>query len=878
MKRIGKIASRLRRYLRGCNKKTGHRNERLRILSACLARLLSERTAEKIVADIFPEVARHVGADAFFNYLAISEGQHFDLLAYRDISEEAVCSICDACSGGALHCLAAKTRSIVSANNIQHSDDPKFSRIRSIGVQTYLCIPLLVDERLLGILSFASRTKTAFTSDEIDFLQLITGHVAIAIDRARSEELLREREQRLQLAMEAAKMGTWELKVDGNINTPLQDQEVIDAFNTGRPSPQVEEMMGLKPGEYHSYQDWESRLHPDDRAYTLDAFRSAIRGDRPYDVEHRFVWSDGSVHWVHCRGMMFRDRADTFQRFMGVSIDITARKQAEEDIRQRNERLQFISTCLAQLLAERDPDHIVAKLFSQVAIHVGADACLNFRVDDDKPDEIVLHVSLGVPNEIQQRIQRLRFGEGPCGMVAQTRSIIVGKDIQHSTDSTFDLIRGWGFQCFAGYPLVAGDRLMGTLDFAATAKAEFTLEEREFLNVIAKYVAIAIERARAERAILQSKEEAEKANRAKDLFIATLSHELRNPLTQALMTATALEQDDTMAPYLREQMHVVQRGVEMEARLIDDLLDVTRIEQGKFSLRPAQVDIPELIDRAMEIVREDALIKQLTLTTDVVADKTSTQGDPARLQQVFWNLLINAIKFTPSGGSIHIQVFNPEPHILCFEVKDSGIGINQASLKIIFDPFEQCVTAGDHRYGGLGLGLAISRSIVELHGGTIRAASEGTNKGATFTVCLPIIETATITPSKPESIHQKPHPAHLRILLVEDHEHTRMALDRVLTRDGHEVETAGTCAEALEVAHASSATSPFNLLISDIGLPDGSGLNLVRQLKAETPELTAIALSGYGTHADVERSIQAGFNTHLTKPIGIEDLRRALAA
>ena len=207
-------------------KTMSQRNDRLQILSDCLARLLPQRKTEKIVADIFPQVAAHVGADAFFNYLAVPEPHGLDLLTLAGISAGAVCKICDACSGGALHCQAAQTRKTVASYDIQLSNDPKLSHIRALGIQTCLCIPLLIGERLLGVLSFASRTKPQFAPDEIDFLQLIAGHVAIAMDRALSEELLRDHGQRLQIALETAKMGMWELEIGSELHVPLTDAEL----------------------------------------------------------------------------------------------------------------------------------------------------------------------------------------------------------------------------------------------------------------------------------------------------------------------------------------------------------------------------------------------------------------------------------------------------------------------------------------------------------------------------------------------------------------------------------------------------------------------------------------------------------------------------
>ncbi|MEI6350809.1 MAG: GAF domain-containing protein [Verrucomicrobiota bacterium] len=853
---------------------TRRHNERLQLASYCLSQLLPHRDPDKIVADIFPRVARDVGADAFFHYLTASEARELELGNREGIPLQAFCHICNTCSDGTLNCRAARSRSSVIFNDIQNSSDPQLNPVRTLGVQTCVCLPLLVGERLLGILSFASRSKTHFAPDELDFLQLIAGYTAIALDRACSEDALRERKQQLQIALDAAQMGTWELDIRGKAHARYTDADLKRAFDTARTSPEMEEMMGLKPGGYHSAGDWERTIHPEDKQRTHETLRHAIDGDQPYDIEHRIVWPDGSIHWLHCRGLLFRDGAGRPQRFIGVAMDVTERRNAEEALRLRNQRLQVISDCLTQLVTEHDPNQIVASLFSQMARHVGADACLQYSVDWDRK-ELELHAAAGIPEEVKPKIQRLRFRESLCGIIAQTRSIVAVNDLPHSSDPKTALLRDLGFQCYLGIPLMIGDRLLATLCFIARRKQQFTADESDFLRLLSGYVAIAMDRAQNERDVLKAKQAAENANRAKDFFLAALSHELRTPLTPALMTATALEEDETLETPLREQMGVVRHSVELEARLIDDLLDLTRIERGKFPLQLEEVDVHPLLAEAMATVREDTLRKQLTLEINASAKWRIAHADPARLQQVFWNLLKNAIKFTPAHGRIAIRTYNPTIDSIMVEFSDTGIGIPPEAFRQIFLPFEQGGAAGDHRYGGLGLGLAISKSIVELHKGTLSVASAGLNRGATFSVSLPVLPLEQL-PIDPEIARSQRHAPHRHILLVEDNEQTRTVLARLLSREGHEVQAEGTCNGALVAAHAQA--HPFDVLISDLGLPDGSGLNLVRELKADIPQLTAIAVSGYGTNEDVARSLQAGFCAHLTKPISIEDIRRTLAA
>ncbi|HEX8295835.1 MAG TPA: PAS domain S-box protein [Chthoniobacteraceae bacterium] len=382
-------------------------------------------------------------------------------------------------------------------------------------------------------------------------------------------------------------------------------------------------------------------------------------------------------------------------------------------------------------------------------------------------------------------------------------------------------------------------------------------------------------------ALKLAQSDAERASRAKDAFLATLSHELRTPLTPVLMAAAALREDARLPADVREQLGMMERNIGLEARLIDDLLDLTSIARGKLHLRAQPCDAHSLIGLALEIVRDDASSKGIALEREFAADRSGLVADPARFQQVIWNLLRNAVKFTPRGGRIIIRTKDDAGDRLRIEISDSGIGIAPAELDKIFMPFEQGAASGDHRFGGMGLGLAIARAIVDLHGGTISAESEGKGQGATFIVELP----GAIDP--PHGFAENSHdlsganagsdvPANAvlsrRLLLVEDHEPTLHVLSRLLIRAGHQVVTAGNVADALAAADAHR----FDLVVSDLGLPDGTGIELMEKLRAKHG-LRGIALSGYGMEEDLVRSREAGFITHLIKPVDFHQLTRAFA-
>ena len=369
----------------------------------------------------------------------------------------------------------------------------------------------------------------------------------------------------------------------------------------------------------------------------------------------------------------------------------------------------------------------------------------------------------------------------------------------------------------------------------------------------------------------RAKQEAEDANQAKDRFLAMLSHELRTPLTPVLMTIANLRRDPTLNDEWRRDLEMLQRNIELEALLIDDLLDLTRIAHGKLELHSNAADLHALIEHALRIAEGDSVGRQLEVVRRLEAKHFHTWGDAARLQQVFWNLIKNAVKFTPPGGRIEILSRNPTPGSIEIVVRDNGVGIEPELLPRIFEAFEQGGRDVTSRFGGLGLGLAICKRVIDLHDGTITAASEGRGRGAAFTVTLDAVEASLLdSPVVPlESDQGEARGA--AILLVEDHEDSARVLRRILTNSGHRVSRANS----VTTAHQLADNERFDLVISDVGLPDGTGLELMRHLST-THGLRGIALSGFGTDEDLAASQAAGFAEHLTKPVDWERLKNAI--
>jgi PAS domain S-box-containing protein len=388
------------------------------------------------------------------------------------------------------------------------------------------------------------------------------------------------------------------------------------------------------------------------------------------------------------------------------------------------------------------------------------------------------------------------------------------------------------------------------------------------------------ERKRHESELKHARDEAEKANHAKDDFLAALSHELRTPLNPVMLIASDAVGNTDLPPGIRADFAMILRNIELEARLIEDLLDLTRITRGKLQLEKRIVNGHDILREAISVVQGELNQKEIALEQKFGASQDLISGDAIRLEQIFWNVLKNAVKFTPARGAISVETGVSESREFIVSVSDTGIGMGPEELSRVFDAFvqgEHTSKHGSHRFGGLGLGLAISRKLVELHSGSIEAVSDGRDCGSKFTIRFPLAqpierkETTAKISRAVQSVSEMVKSG-IHILLVEDHEQTRTTLVKLLLNRHHLVETASSMKEARIIA----AKSHFDLLISDIGLPDGNGCDLFNELQNHSP-IKGIALTGYGMEDDIARSEAVGFSAHLTKPVHMQSLEDALA-
>jgi len=569
-----------------------------------------------------------------------------------------------------------------------------------------------------------------------------------------------------------------------------------------------------------------------------------------------------------------------------VFRDIGERRAEEIAAEERGRLTAFAAESGQALTRDRALPAMLRDCCEGMVRHLGAAFARIWTVDDEGKF-LELKASAGCYTQIDGAHARVPVGRDKIGRIARDRAPHLTNDVPNDPRVGDP---GWarreGIVAFAGYPLLVEDRLVGVM--ALFARRRLTRATLAAMETVADGVAVGIERKRvearrtelfvAERSARVAAEtaraqaeaaraEAESAGRSKDRFLAMLSHELRTPLTPVLLTATALLDDPSTPPEIRPAWEMVRHNIGLEARLIDDLLDVMKTISGKMPYHFEVVDAHDLIRQALEIVRSDIHGKGLRLATELGAGLSHVKADPARMTQALWNLVKNSVKFTAEGGGISVRTRN-EGDRLIVEVADTGIGIEPAALVRIFNAFEQVEDSVTRQYGGLGLGLAISKSVVDSHQGTLRATSPGPGRGATF-----IIDLITVAPLAEDRAGRAPGVVERRpfaILLVEDDAMTCRVMATLLRNAGHSVTTASSYSTALAVASAD-----FDLVISDVGLPERNGFELMRELRARHG-LLGIALTGFGLDEDIRKGRDAGFIIHMTKPVDFAKLDDAI--
>ncbi len=621
---------------------------------------------------------------------------------------------------------------------------------------------------------------------------------------------------------------------------------------------------------------WLSAFHPDDEARCAEEWHTSIASGSRYEVEARIVRKDGVSRWHLIRALPVHDRAGRINKWFGTSTDIEDQKRAEEAMRFLADASTLLSASLdeistlqsvAELAVPKIADLCTVHLVSEMGLQLAAVSHM-----DPRKVELVVEIDRRFPPSPERTkgiTQVIRSGMAELAAEIDDWLLEALSADEHHRKILHEL----GLRSTMSVPLRGHREILGVITFSTMESGRrFTTRDLSLAEEVARRTALALDNNRLLAEITATKVEAEAANAAKDQFLAVLSHELRTPLTPVLLAADELSRDPSISDSMRKVMEMTRRNIELEARLIDDLLDLTRIQRGKLQLQKAPTDAHALLQSAIDICRADIDSKHLCVSLGLSAAKHHIHADPARLQQVFWNLIKNAVKFTAQGGSLIFRSRNTGKDRIQIEVEDTGIGIEPALLSKIFNAFEQGEKSRGRRFGGLGLGLAITKNLVEAHGGTISAHSPGLDLGTKFVIEFTITEWSGIPRHNPSDTPQKTgRSRELRILLVEDNCETGALLCKILERRGYQVDYGATMEAALELAKRFS----YDLLLSDIGLPDGSGLELMQALQ-KTARIPGIAMSGFGMDDDLRRSRDAGFSEHLTKPISIAKLEEAI--
>lgn len=613
---------------------------------------------------------------------------------------------------------------------------------------------------------------------------------------------------RLRFALDAAGIGTWHLDLRTGVAT---FDESLNAI------------FGLEPIETRAPLDERlASLHPDDRDRIHAAMDAAIAAGRQFSFEFRIVRPDGAIRWLRDRGRIIADEEGQATAATGAVVDITDRRRLEEHDRLMSEVLQVLASTataedalssVVELLAPRFAASCAVYLMADDALSIAATAGGDHRRDDQALADVVR----------------------------------TGRRI-HVRDELL-------------LPLRAGGATLGVLALAASDRA-FDSTDVTFATELADRAALSIDHMRLFRDL-------ERANRVKDDFLATLSHELRTPLNAVLGWTRMLRQGAVARERTPAILETIERNAAAQMQLVEELLDLSAMVAGGLRLTMTRVDLREVVGGAIETVRPAADAKSLRINLAIDDSVAELAGDPARLRQVLWNLLANAVKFTPPGGTVDVHVADG-PSDVEITVTDTGPGIASDFLPHVFEPFRQAETGASRVPGGLGLGLSIVRHIVEAHGGTCAVHSRGPGLGTKFSVRLPSGRGGYVTDSHvPGDLRGR------RVLAVDDDESTRDLVATMLVMYGVSVRTAARTTQALQIV---SDWNP-DVLLADIAMPGEDGYALIRRIRALPPPLGAIpavALTGYTDPQSVQRAFASGFDAHLGKPLEPHVLADAL--
>jgi len=710
---------------------------------------------------------------------------------------------------------------------------------------------------------------------------LRTVGVALDItDRILAEEAIRESEARFRQLADAIPQIAYTCRPDGMV-----DYANLRWYEYSGVS--LEQSIG---------DAWTGALHPDDRERTWLQWVNSVKTGQPYEIEFRLRRKDGQYRWHLSRATPIRDERERIVKWIGTSTEIHDRKEAEaereellareqtarSDAENTAESIRHLQMLTDSALAHLALDDLPLELLGRIRELLEADSAAILLLTEDG-QSLVVRATIGFEEESLGL--HIPVGRGVAGSIAASRIPLVVEDL--SKVEVINPVLRRKARSLVGAPLFVEDRLIGVIHAETIRARRFTEEDVRLLQMAADRVALAIEQARLYKVEQEARRQAEEASRMKDEFLALVSHELRSPLNAMLGYASMLRRGRLDSQGVKKATDVIERSGKAQMQLIDDLLDTARIISGKLRLEVGPVDLVVVIKESVQTISPAAEAKGISIQTDITSEVGQITGDPSRLQQVVWNLLSNAVKFTPPGGRIRVCLERIDPHV-CITVSDTGKGVSPDFLPYIFDRFRQADESGARRYGGLGLGLALVKYLVELHGGTVEVASAGEGQGATFIVTLPVravsspLGEAGGAPCAVASPEEAEMLAGVRVLVVDDEDDARELIKMALEQYGADVVTAGSAVEAYDLITSAPARELPAVMLIDIGMPDEDGYSLMRRVRELERDrdfyTTAVALTAYGRTEDRLRALKAGFKTHVAKPVDPAELAIVIAS
>jgi PAS domain S-box-containing protein len=593
------------------------------------------------------------------------------------------------------------------------------------------------------------------------------------------------------------------------------------------------------------------------------------RGERIDHFETVRLAKDGHEVNISLTVSPVRDAVGRVLGASKVARDISSRKRVELELVRQDAQLRLLWETAAVLLTSEKPDAMLRGVFNKIAPYLRLDAYLNYVVDETG-EGLRLESSAGIREAEAAALQRLAPGQNVCGSVASERRPITASHIQRSADESLAWARRLGFRAYAGNPLIADGRLLGTLAFATRAKDEFDPDEIEFLETMCRYVTAAYERMHLIRQLRET-------DNKKDEFLATLAHELRNPLAPIRNALEIMRVDGHQSSAVEQAARqMIERQLEQMVRLIDDLLDVSRITRGRLELRKERVELAHVVRSAVDTSRPLVDAARHELTVELPHEPIYLDADPVRLAQVIANLLNNAARYTEPGGNIWLTARDDGGEIEIV-VRDTGVGIPADALPWIFDMFAQVDESLERSQSGLGIGLTLVKRLVEMHGGTVVARSEGTGRGAEFTVRLPRASASAVAETHVAQLEIGPPPPHSvvhRVLVADDNRDAAESMGMLLRLMGNEVRTVHDGIKAVEEA----ATFHPDVILLDIGMPRLNGYDAARLIREQgwSNGTMIVALTGWGQEEDKRRATEAGFDRHFTKPLDPAELQKLI--